>query len=332
MSPQHLTPTQQQMKEWIRYATLAPSGHNTQPWKFSIHENRITIYPDYRKRLPMVDPDDHALFISLGCALENLIIAAKHFGYQPRIVHDLNEQESEAIHVDLIKRNESSGNTLFRAIPTRQATRSTYDGKPIPEKDLEALRDASAQEGVRFKIFTDPADLERLTELVKQGNRLQFNNKAFVNELISWIRFNKSAAKRTRDGLYGASMGAPSVPRWLGQLFIKLASAEKEAQKCEKAIQSSAALMLFIAENNDKQSWIHVGRSFERVALAAAQRHIRHAHLNMPCEEPSLREELQHYLGLQNEQPLLLLRIGYAAPMPDSFRKPVEDVLINYKR
>ena len=319
-------------KEIIRYATMAPSGHNTQPWLFSIQENRITIYPDYSKRLPVVDPDDHALFISLGCALENLIIAAKHFAYQPSIVHDLNEDEAEAIHVNLTKSNESSDNTLFQAIPTRQATRSTYDGQPIRPNDLEALHRASAQDGVRFKIFTDPADLERLTDLVKEGNRLQFNNKAFVNELMSWIRFNTSAAERTRDGLYGASMGAPSVPQWLGQLFIKFASAEKEAQKCEKAIQSSAALMLFIAEHNDKQSWIYVGRSFERVALTATQRNIRHAHLNMPCEEPSLRKELQNYLGLNKEQPLLLLRIGYADTMPASFRKLVKDVLINNRR
>ncbi len=318
-------------KEIIRYATMAPSGHNTQPWLFSIDENRITIYPDYRKRLPVVDSDDHALFISLGCALENLLIAAKHFGFRTNIVYDLNEEGSEAIHVDL-KSSDSSDNTLFDAIPKRQATRNTYDGQPIPENDLEALHRASEQESVRFKIFTEAADIERLTELVKEGNRLQFNNKAFVNELISWIRFNKSAAERTRDGLYGASMGAPSVPQWLGQLFMKFASAEKEAQKCEKAIQSSAALMLFIAENNNKQSWIHVGQSFERVALTATQCNIRHAHLNMPCEEPSLGKELQNYLGLQNEQPLLLLRIGYADPMPGSFRKPVDDVLINNRR
>ena len=67
-----------QLKEIVRFSTMAPSGHNTQPWLFLIDDNRITVYPDYSKRLPVVDPDDHALFISLGCALENLIIAAKH--------------------------------------------------------------------------------------------------------------------------------------------------------------------------------------------------------------------------------------------------------------
>lgn len=56
----------------IYYATLAPSGHNTQPWQFLIRNNSILINPDFSRRLAIVDSDDHALFISLGCALENL--------------------------------------------------------------------------------------------------------------------------------------------------------------------------------------------------------------------------------------------------------------------
>ena len=64
------------MFDFVRYATLAPSGHNTQPWRFSIGENRIDIRPDLSRRTPVVDPDDHHLFVSLGCAAENLILAA----------------------------------------------------------------------------------------------------------------------------------------------------------------------------------------------------------------------------------------------------------------
>ncbi len=314
------------MKDIIRYAAMAPSGHNTQPWLFSIDDHVITIHPDYSRRLPVVDPDDHALFISLGCALENLMIAARHFGYEPSV--DL-EPESDEIKVTFTENGGADDNRLFEAIPHRQATRRTYDGNPIPEKDLEALRNASVQDDVLFRIFKDPVEIAPLVEFVKQGNRLQFSNKAFVNELISWIRFTKSKAQRQRDGLNSASMGAPSVPQWLGRLFLKMASAEGEAKKCEKAIKSSSALIMFIAADNSKRAWIHLGRSFERVALTATRLNIRHAHLNMPCEEYSLRKKLQNHLNLTREQPLLLLRIGYAEPMPCSLRRPVEQVIIH---
>lgn len=323
------TQTIPEFKEILRYASMAPSGHNTQPWLFSVEDHVITLHPDYSKRLPVVDPDDHALFISLGCALENLLLAAKHYGYHPDVQYELDSEHSEKIKITLELNEHAPDDDLFKIIPQRQATRRTYDGSHIPDQDLQALRDASVQDDVLFRIFDDPAEIEPLKDFVKQGNRLQFNNKEFVNELISWIRFNKSAAEQTRDGLYSASLGAPSVPNWLGRLFLKTASAENEAKKCEKAVASSSALIMFIAKDNSKRAWIHVGRSFERVALTATRLNIRHAHLNMPCEEPDLRKKLQKYLNLTREQPLLLLRIGYADPMPCSLRKPVEQIIIH---
>ena len=83
-----------------------------------------------------------------------------------------------------------------------------------------------------------------------------------------------------------------------------------------------------VAESNDKQSWINVGRSFERVALKATSLNIKHAHMNMPCEEIEIRTKLQKHLGLKDEQPLLLLRMGYSNPRPKSYRRPVEEVMV----
>lgn len=66
--------------ELVRYATLAPSSHNTQCWKFRITKRAIEVLPDLTRRCPAVDPDDHHLFVSLGCATENLIHAALAHG------------------------------------------------------------------------------------------------------------------------------------------------------------------------------------------------------------------------------------------------------------
>jgi hypothetical protein len=66
-----------QLVEIVRYAMLVPSGHNTQPWKFALKDNTVRMLPDLMRRLAIVDPDDRELYISLGCALENLVIAAQ---------------------------------------------------------------------------------------------------------------------------------------------------------------------------------------------------------------------------------------------------------------
>ena len=65
----------------MEQAVKAPSGHNTQPWLFRVQKDRIQILPDMSKSLPAVDPDNRELFISLGCATENLCIAAEAKGY-----------------------------------------------------------------------------------------------------------------------------------------------------------------------------------------------------------------------------------------------------------
>ncbi len=320
---------EQPFKKIIRYATLAPSGHNTQPWKFVIKDNSILIFPDYSRGLPIVDPDDHALFISLGCALENLVVAANHIGFSAKVEYCLQDKETEHIRVTLNEEKVESDPELFNAIQNRQSTRSKYNGRKIPAEDLEKLRQISQQDKVSFILFTQDREIEPIIKFVKEGNRLQFRNKSFVSELISWIRFSKKHALATCDGLNSASMGLPFIPRWLGKFILNtLATPDGEAKKCEKLIRGSSGLALFIAQANDKESWINVGRSFERVVLKATALNIRHAHMNMPCEEVEVRKKLQQHLGLKNEQPLLLLRIGYAEPMPESYRRPVEAVLV----
>lgn len=317
-----------QIPDLIRYATLAPSGHNTQPWQFSVQGNRIRIFPDFTRRLPVVDPDDHALYISLGCALENLIIAAKHAGYDAAVAYFPHTEPKECLLVELKQANSAIDDGLFKAITERQSTRRLYDGRTIPAEHLNKLMDASREEGVAFKLFMQPDEVEPVIEFVKEGNRAQFADKAFVDELVSWIRFSKKEVAQHQDGLSSAAMGFPSVPRWLGRVFLSLTSPEGQAKNCEKMIRSSSALMLFISEKNDKTAWVKLGQSFERVALTATSLNIRMAHVNMPCEVEPVRVKLAKHLGLGDAQPLLLLRIGYADPMPRSSRRPLSKVMI----
>jgi hypothetical protein len=192
------------------------------------------------------------------------------------------------------------------------------------------LEDASNQEGVVFKLIIQHNDIEPIIQLVKEGNRAQFNDRAFVQELVSWIRFSKKEVEQHQDGLASYAMGSPLVPRWLGKIFFSLmASPEKQASICEKAIRSSSALMIFIAQTNNKTTWVKLGQSFERVALTATSLNIRMAHLNMPCEVVSVRAKLAEHLRLPDTHPLLLLRIGYAQAMPRSPRRPVKEVIVS---
>lgn len=309
-------------------ATAAPSGHNTQPWQFQVTDEEVRIIPDLSRQLPVVDPDDHGLFISLGCALENLVVAAGAEGYRAEVDYAGLEQDRRFLIVHLRPGEAAEGKALSEAISERQSTRRPYDGRAIPLADLQRLEAASRREGIGIHLFTEPARIEPVIELVEEGNRLQFSDPAFVDELISWIRFNGREVESHQDGLTHSAMGLPSTPRWLGRLMMKtVATPRGQARSAARDVRSSAAMMLFSVERDDPRGWVDLGRSFERVALTATTLDMKHAHVNMPCEVPALREDLQRHLGLGDAHPLLLLRLGYAEPMPRSPRRPLDHVL-----
>jgi len=105
----------------VRYATLAPSSHNTQCWRFRVADRSVSILPDYQRRCPIVDPDDHHLFVSLGCAVETFVHAAAAMGLRAAPVFRAAPAPSLEIPLEPARAARSA---LFEAIPRRQSTRS----------------------------------------------------------------------------------------------------------------------------------------------------------------------------------------------------------------
>ncbi len=285
-----------QMREMIRYAVLAPSGHNTQPWKFAVQENTIQICPDYARRLPAVDPQDRELWISLGCALENLSIAASAAGYGADVGYPA--LGAEHIMVRLSRMFTPNPASLLEAIPHRQNNRSLYDGRSIPLTKMKEIEAVKSDAGVSMQIFTDAARKEAIIQYIKASDRKQFHDPAFVAELVSWIRFNKPEALHSLDGLYTRCTGNPDVPRWLGKRFLTAASAGQQADTSAKKARSSSGLIVISAEQDDKRHWIETGRLYERLALTLTTLGIQLAFLNQPAEVPNLRSQFGDYLGL----------------------------------
>lgn len=311
--------------ELVRYATLAPSSHNTQCWKFALEGSSVTILPDLSRRCPAVDPDDHHLFVSLGCAAENLIQAASAFGLRGEAGFDASR---DAVRITLSPAA-ASATPLFKAIPQRQSTRGEYDGKPLGNGELKLLAEAGSSEPVRVLLLTDKAALEQVLEFVVQGNTAQLNDKPFVDELKSWIRFSGADAVRLGDGLFGKSSGNPTLPGWLGDLIFDLVlTAKSESDKNARQLRSSAGVAVFVGRQDDKAHWVEVGRAYERFALQATALGIRSAHLNQPVEVPSLRPQFASHLGLGAMRPDLVLRFGRGPTLPPSLRRPVQAVLV----
>lgn len=312
-------------RELVRYATLAPSGHNTQCWKFHISQDTILILPDLSRRTPVVDPDDHHLFVSLGCALENLQQACLAYGLKAQPQFDALK---DVVAIKLAPTT-ALATPLFKAIIDRQCTRGLFDGKALTTAELRALELAGTGKGVRMVLLTAKPDMEKILDLVVQGNTTQLNDAAFVKELKQWLRFSAREAVDKRDGLYSITSGNPSIPRWLGSpLFEVLVSDDSENDKYARQTRSSSGIAIFVSDADDKAHWIEAGRCYERFALQATSMGIRNAMLNQAVEVPLMRRELADFLGLQAGRPDLVVRFGRGNKMPQSLRRDVNAVLV----
>jgi hypothetical protein len=312
------------MEGIIRYATLAANGHNAQAWKFAVLPNAIEIHPDYSRRLAAVDPADRELWISLGCALENLLIASRAMGYAPTVAYP---DALNIIRVTLAE-NQPQAGPLFEAIPLRQNTRTEYDGKPVDGNHLSQLRDLSVEPGITVHTYVDRLPLSTLSNYVYQAALIQYADQPFLQELSHWLRFDKKEAVASFDGLYSACTGNPAVPRWIGQIFVNGAKPQDMAAADVEKLRSSAGAVVITSASETKADWVRTGQVYQRLALTMTALNIKSAFLNQPIEVESVRSKLQRSLGLGTSSPQLLVRFGYAGPMPRSLRRPVEQVLM----
>lgn len=321
--PKTTTNPPEQLHALVHAATLAANGHNAQPWKFAIEEKAIRILPDYSRALPVVDPDHRELWISLGCALENLLIAARAGGFAAEVVYP---DAADLIHIRLESDAPENG-ALFDAIPARQNTRSQYDGRAVPGADLDRLMALPPEPGVSLRFVTEPAGLETLVDYVNQGNLRQYADRAFVDELIYWLRFNKKEALASLDGLYTRCTGNPETPRWLGKMFVSGTKPQQQADADAAKLRSSSGAVVIASEADSKTAWVRAGQVYQRLALTMAALDIKSAFLNQPIEIAEVRSQFGQAFGPSAALPQLLVRYGYAPALPRSLRRPVEAVL-----
>ena len=304
----------------IENACKAPSGHNTQPWLFKIRESEIDIYPDLSKELPVVDPSHRELFVSLGCATENLCIAAQEKGYQTEVKVIKNSFIRVLLTKDKKKQFDSS---LFSQIAVRQTNRSVYDGKEIPKDSINLLKATSNDPSISIYFYKrGTVDYEKIANMVYAGNSLQMNNEAFKSELTKWMRYNKKHQNNTRDGLSYATFGAPNVPLFLAKFIMSKAINAKTQNKGDrKKIASASHFVLFTTKDNTVEQWVALGRTLERILLRSTQMGIANAYLNQPNEENDITKEMVKQLQISNEYPTILIRLGYGKKMPYSLRR-----------
>jgi hypothetical protein len=321
-APPTESPTDLQTLVYV--ATLAASSHNTQPWKFKMAQDFIEIHPDKTRQLRVLDPSGRELWISLGCALENLLMAAYSAGYAAEVTYP---GANDFIRVHLSPDRPRS-TPLLAATAHRQNTRTEYDGQPVALTTLKTLQAVQLEPGVSVRFVLEPKELETVLEYVSLGTLKQYADPAFVQELVHWLRFTRKDALARLDGLYIRSSGNPEVPRWLGQLFVSGTTPQGWADADAPKFRSSSGAVLIASETDDRAAWVRTGLVYERLALHMTALGVQSACLNQPNEVAAVRSQFAGAMQLKGALPQMLLRFGHGPTLPRSLRRPVSQVLM----
>jgi hypothetical protein len=317
----------EQLRFCLHYAVLAPSSHNTQPWRFRLEDSAVEIHADRARSLAVVDPFDRELVISCGAALLNLRVAIEHFGREAVV-----EILPDPAQGDLLARVELGSpvparrdtTLLFSAIPERRTNRNTFEDWPVPEDLLRALETVARDEGAWLAPLRGE-EKNALADLIAEGDRVQYHDRLFRLELSAWTTPNLGSR---RDGIPGYSHGHGDAASVLGPLLIRTFDWSRlgRAAKDRQLAMGSPVLAVLGTEDDDVPAWMAAGLALERTLLEACVAGLQSSFLNQPIEVAHLRPRLRKLLD-RSGFPQLVLRLGYGPEARPTPRRDLDEVL-----
>mgnify|MGYP001216118676 CR=1 FL=1 len=321
-------PMEERLKFLLRYAILAPSGPNTQPWKFAIHDGSISVFADLSRSLPFVDPSNRTLYMSVGCAIANLAVTGAHFGFTPSVSYFPRGQESDLVaEVQLLPGGQSPDklpDDLFPQIQRRHTTKDRYENATIEPSILRELEKSINLPGIYLSYLDDKDSKVKMADLVSRAHQIQLAKKEFRHNLGEWLRNNWTAEP---DGMPLYTFGVPdAVSLGFPAAFKEFDLSRAVIYRDSGLIHDCSTLAVLTTDQDDKLTWTQCGFALEKLLLRATSYDVRASFFSQPIGLADLREELKAQIN--RGHPQLLFSLGMAKPMRPSPRRPLEDVII----
>ncbi|WP_404419284.1 Acg family FMN-binding oxidoreductase [Marinospirillum sp.] len=297
--------TEEQIKSLLGYAVLAPSSHNTQPWRFEVTDGTISMFADRARALPANDPHDRELTISCGCALMNLRSAAAREGLGVTVDLAPDASDDDLLAVISFKQAEYPARDdaeLFKSIKGRRTYRKCFAARDVPTPILDLLRGAAAQEGAWLEVIESEEARQRAAELVSEGDSIQWSSPDWRRELAAWMH-----PRRSGDGLTVPGVIAP-----IAQMVVRTFDMGKRIGAKDRQLADESPVLAVLGTSGDHLAdWLVAGQALEKVLLSAHSQGLQASYLNQPIQVAPLRPKLQNLMS-KSGFPQILLRLGFA--------------------
>ncbi|MDQ1290168.1 MAG: hypothetical protein QG622_3734 [Actinomycetota bacterium] len=303
-------------------ARLAPSIHNSQPWRLTRLADGIGVFEDLARSLPVIDPSGRDRLISCGAAVLNARVALRALGYTPEIALLPEPAEPSLIGtVRAVAERPASDDddAMHRMIPERRTHRRVYRSHAVAEEDLLDLRQAVSAEGARLSV-ADSASRRSLADLLRRAVRNQAADPELRDEVERWVR---RGGHGYVDGIPSSALGTSPFP--VDSLVHGGHRGAPEAGAVEEELARSTVLIISTREDS-RHDWVVAGMALERLLLTATVKGLVANFTNQALQDPTVRPELTETLGIWGE-PQVLLRVGRPlVEAPASPRRPLDDL------
>jgi len=313
----------------VAAAVWAPSVHNTQPWRFTVSGQQISVYADAGRQLMAADPDGREMMISCGAALFTARLALRWLGWvpetsvlpdpgQPLLVARLSWLR-QAVRTEFEER-------LFGQVRQRRTHRGGFDLVPLPPNLLASLREGAAGYGAMLRIVADDGRRAALAAAVETAERTLRQDSERVAELARWARAPGSAAT---DGVPPTSYPARAEhtdPDFPGRDFAHGRGWGLPPLSTAPWPRSAGVVALLTTAHDRPVDWINAGQALHRILLTASTSGAAVALHTQPLELGWLRETIRTGLS-DGAYPQLVLRFGMVTQVAVSVRRPADDVL-----
>lgn len=326
----------------VRAAVLAANAHNAQPWLFTVTARRIDVFADHTRNLGAVDPLLREMDISLGCAVENLALAAPPHGYAATV--SLVPDRGDTTHVarvDLVPEQQPTS-ALFAAVGRRHTDRGAYDtSRPVTQQQLDELSALVDDPATDLIWFTGDARRQSFSDLTIRATQAFIADPQQAADDAAWYRTSWHETQDRKDGITIDPSGKSPLVRALAKM-IPVSQAQNNAgwlsgTRDPQLPTASAFGALVVRNPLDVAQRLRVGRVWQRLHLSAT---VAGLAVQPLCQIPE-RIDRERSAGLAPEfstamsallpsgtHPLMTFRIGYPTTAPlRSPRRPAADVL-----
>jgi nitroreductase len=315
------SPIEAQLGFLLRYAILAPSVRNTQPWAFSVQGNRIHLIADFRKTQPVADPDRRELYISIGCALENLLVAAEHFGLGHGIAYFPERGAPDLVATVTFEPgstlSEARAGATLASILTRHNDDGVFRPAPVPEWLRMRLLACCTEPDLQILLTGDRPFRHWIDALTLEADRAEFADPGFRRELKYWVGQDVFGSPPVREQLQRAASAQVDF-------------AEHVARRDHAIVESAALLGLICTTGDSHLLHVRAGQLFERLWLTATAMGVNINPMSQTMRHPRLRATVGELLPSAGWTPQHLFRVGFGSSTGEQHtpRRPVDDVVV----